>query len=517
MPTLDLNFRFSSATAQAFYFCGKRNIGWNSGFGAGKTYTASQKLVTLLTKFPGYRVAIGRYSATALKKTTMQTFFKVCPEFLYDPAYGGKRVDAQIPYLDLVNGSRVYWIHLDEFDETSLRSLEINACLIDQAEEIKESTYIELDNRVGRWDEVTVPDDLLAQYPNWPRNDFTGKPLAPAYNISLFNPPDEGEFSWLYERFHPDSEVHQSKFSRTYAYFQSSSVENKALPKENLEALLSRDEEWQHRFVHGNFGRGEGAIHLISPKSILDVDEEWVREKLLKKGSLARVLDHGATAPTCCLWFAAINGIYFCYREYYRPEDIVSVHRRNISDLSFGEEYSLNLADPSIFRRESEKYGGFWSVADEYSDVHNSSDLADVPPLYWSPADNNEFATRNRINELLKCNPLVPHPVTGELGSPRLYFIKRNASNPQGCEHVIKQLGSQKKKLLAEINGKKVYCDDRDDKVTDHAYDPLRYYTASHLGMPKEPKQKAKPNTFKAAMDRIRALKILSEQNGANF
>jgi phage terminase large subunit len=93
MPDYELDFKFSSDIAEQFFFCGKRNICWVSGYGAGKTYTACQKILALLTKFPGYRIAIGRYSNTELKRTTMQTFFKVCPPALYDEAYGGKRVD----------------------------------------------------------------------------------------------------------------------------------------------------------------------------------------------------------------------------------------------------------------------------------------------------------------------------------------------------------------------------------------------------------------------------------------
>lgn len=512
MSTIDLKFRFSSDIAEESFFCGKRNIALNGGFGSGKSYVVCQKLIALLLKFPGYRVAIGRYSATDLKRTTMQTFEKICPKELYDPAYGGKRVDAPIPYIDFVNGSRVYWLHFDQHTETSLRSLEINSAFIDQAEEVQESTYIELDNRIGRWDEVEVPQDLLDQFPNWPRNSFTDRPMAPAFHIVVFNPPDEGEFSYLYQRYHPDSIEWQKKYRDTHAYFQLASTDNKALPKENLDTLLSRDDEWQNRFVRGNFGRGAGAIHQISTLSILDVDEEWVREKLLKKGALCRVLDHGASAPTCCTWWASVSGLYFGYREYYRPDDVISSHRRAIVELSGDEIYNRNLADPSIFRKQSEKNGSFWTTANEYSDSHIDGKDSDVPPIYWSPADNNEFATRNRINELLKIHPMVPHPITSELGAPRIYFLRRSETYPQGLEHTIKETASQKKKLLAEINGKKIYCDERDEGISDHSYDCLRYFCASHLGNAITPKPKAKPNSFRSLQARIKAMGLLEDE-----
>jgi len=222
---------------------------------------------------------------------------------------------------------------------------------------------------------------------------------------------------------------------------------------------------------------------------------------------LCRVLDHGASAPTACTWWATIGGLYYCYREYYRPNDIVSVHRRNITDLSGDETYVRNLADPAIFKKQSEKYGGFWTVADEYSDSK-----LDTPPLHWSPSDNNEFATRNRINELLQVNPLVPHPITGEKGAPRIYFIRKRPGSSFGCEHIIRETSSQKKTLLCEINGKKVYSDERDDSLSDHSYDTLRYFCASHLGSATEPKPKARPNSFNELRKRIRAMKLLEDE-----
>src|SRR5574343_1764484 len=112
--SIDLNFRFSSPVAEAVFNCQKRNICWNSGYGAGKTYLFCQRAVALLSKFPGYRIAIGRYSNTELKRTTMQTFYKVCPPELYDEKLGGKRVDS-LGYVDLINGSRVYWMHFDQY------------------------------------------------------------------------------------------------------------------------------------------------------------------------------------------------------------------------------------------------------------------------------------------------------------------------------------------------------------------------------------------------------------------
>jgi hypothetical protein len=178
----------------------------------------------------------------------------------------------------------------------------------------------------------------------------------------------------------------------------------------------------------------------------------------------------------------------------------------------------VNLADPSIFRKSNEKYGGFWSVADEYLDP-----TLDSPPIGWSPADNNEFATRNRINELLRISGSITHPNLLDLnqepmkGAPRVYFIKKTKDYAFGCDHILRETASQRKKLLDEVNGKKIYSDEREASVSDHSYDTFRYYCASHLASKSEGRPKPKPGSFFAARDRIKAVKIARDMYGMSF
>jgi hypothetical protein len=73
------------------------------------------------------------------------------------------------------------------------------------------------------------------------------------------------------------------------------------------------------------------------------------------------------------------------------------------------------------------------------------------------------------------------HPLTGESPAPGLYFIARDIENPHGCEQIIAQTSSQKRKLIGNVNGKAFFSDERDDKVVDHAYDVVRYKIALHL------------------------------------
>ena len=190
----------------------------------------------------------------------------------------------------------------------------------------------------------------------------------------------------------------------------------------------------------------------------------------------------------------------FCYREYYQPDRLISYHRESIAALSEHESYQFNLADPSIFAKMMQKHGGRWCVADEYADVVN---LPRGNALFWSPADNNELGTRNRINEYLHVDPNRIHPVTKERGAPRLYFVKRTDAYPNGCSNILKETRSQKRVAVGTDGGVPVFTDERDDTIRDHGYDVLRYFIASRAPLAQDRAQKPDARSWLAAQQRL--------------
>jgi len=459
---LELNINFANKAQREFYFSTARNQCFSGGFNNGKTYSGCLKAFTLLTTFPNYRMAISRQTLADLKKTTMQTFFKICPRELL------ARHNEQDGFTEFINKSVIYWLHLDKVDESTLRGLEINSSLVDQAEETEEKVYDVLDGRIGRWDDAQIPESLLND--NWPRSPKTGKPIAPSYNMLLCNP--DTQFHYIFRKYHPDS------LERRANYFYTEGEWDAGLgSSETYSEALKHDEEWVAKYVKGQWGISNAQIHTLPSASLLEYSPELI-EKILKKGNLFRVLDHGDASPTCCLWFAVLDGNYICYREYYVPSQPISYHRKAIRDLSGEEVYSGNFADPQIFKKTSQKDGGFWTVADEYMDLK-----LDSPPLHWIPADNNEHATRNRINELLK--------------RTSIQFIKRSTEYPNGCFHAINELQSQRRKSLGYIDGKQIFCDDREESVADHAYDCIRYFVAMHGSGRSVPARRVPQNSIK--------------------
>lgn len=427
------------------------------GYGSAKTYGASLKLHRLIEKYPESRWAIIRRCQKQLRATTMITFDNMTPSWALRA-----RNDIE-GTREFLNGSSVRYLGLDTPDSMGvLQGLEINGAFVDQAEELSQKTWDLIDARVGRWTKLPK--------------------MPPRYLFATANPTDE--LHWLYERFAEESPDREEWRARGYECIVADSRTNRFLPQANLDALLSKDEEFQRRFVRGEWGNPEGRIFSVDPLSYLEPTEELLL-KIQQTMHLHRSLDHGDSAPTCCLWHATDgDGNIYVFREYYVPDRLVSDHRRAIAALSGNETYRSQLADPTIFYKVAQKYGGKWSISDEYSD---NRVLPRNTALYWSPADNAEQPSRSRIKEYLRVDPEHVHPVTREKGAPRLYFVRKTLGYSNGCDRVILELKSQKRVKVEEAGGRDVYSDERDDTVPDHAYDALKYFVISRPTVMREP------------------------------
>ena len=502
---MNIKFDFISPQQAAFVHALKRNTCFSGGYGNGKTFTGCLKVALLMAKFKNYRVAICRRKFSDLTRTTMSTFFKLCPPALYDPRNGGKRTDS-LGKLRLVNGSEIFWLHLEDYDDSVVRGLEVDSVLVDQAEEISEHIYLHLAARVGRWDQAIVPDGIDTQH--LARHKLTGKPVAPAYMMLLCNPDTKDH--WIYKRYHPDSPAFQEKYHHTHLMIQSASTDNPLLDAELVEEMKGRGRQFNQRFVQGIWGNAGGAIHQVDEMSILRHEElpSGFLEMILSEGRLIRVMDHGDASPTCVLWFCMWNEYVFCYREYYQAATLISEHRKNISDLSINpftnrhERYFLDLADPAIFKKTAQKQGGWYTVAEEYTDqsyeekkIHNGKVITLAPPIFWNPADNSEFLCRSRLNELLKPREGLKHPFLPLSGSPSLFFIHKSPDIPHGVHEGLYQIMNQKYKKIDNVDGNDIYSDERGNGV-DHAYDCVRYFAGHYHNIVKEAKKPLGERTF---------------------
>ena len=452
------------------------------GFNSGKTTAAILHMLALCQAFPGYKVAVLRKTFKDLSLTTRPSF-----DQWIDPKHTMQPTNEKV--VTLKNGSSFIFHHLDSPQSaTILKGLEINAAILDQAEQMNERTFTILMGRLGRWKGAKVPAHTLATHQgDWPWKNQSQQPVPPVSCMLTANPSEEGdpELHWLWQRFSSDSQMWHQKWNRLgYRQMVLPSTDNKFAGEQNLQLLLQQEEDYVRRFVYGEWVKSKGHLFRLSEDSIIDYDADLVRH-MQTTMHLGRVLDHGDSAPTCCIWFAVDDAHnIFVWQEYYQVgtteerDYIVSDHRSAIAALSGELSFRTNLADPSIFNK-SRGVDGYnrrerrWTIADESSDRRI---ITDDNAIYWKPADHNEDLSRQRLRQYLREDDTHRHPFTGELGAPHLYFIRQDERTwPHGCYHSIREIRSAKLEVKAENDGKPIFGKDRDPSIPDHALDCVRY------------------------------------------
>jgi hypothetical protein len=370
-----------------------------------------------------------------------------------------------------------------------------------------EESFDMLMGRLGRWEATEVPHALIeaeqAAGREWLYyHAASGRPAPPPYAMATANPlPDLKH--WIYQRFHPDSKAYRRTYAaQGYRMFEMPSVENRFLSKVNRDILLASGAS----FTASRWGKTGGTIHDIPAAAKIEATPQFM-EWLVNGCTLHRALVHGEATPTCVLW-AAVDGLgnIFVYREYYKPNPLISEHRRAIAALSAGEAYIFNLAPKALFAGRTSKVAGqvvqMPAVAEGFADCYEQPAAT---ALFLQPIDADEIIVRNRINEFLTIDPARRHPVTGELGAPRLYFIQATDSHPDGCLEALSETQAQRRKKVGTDLGRPVYSDDREDKIAAPAYDALRVLLASRLPSMAPAKLRIPAGSFMAAREAARS------------
>jgi len=443
------------------------------GVGSGKTFIAILKILYLLDQYPGSKAALIRQRATQLRKTVASSLWKVL-----DMRHVARRNDNEGTIV-LKNGSELHMRHLDKENSIEdLKSFEINFAMIDQAEDISETAFDTLLERVGRWTGALK----RGGYPkNWPYVNELGEKTPPPYVILTSYSP--GYEHWVTNRFWEHGEERELYRSRGYDHCIGSTRDNKALTKQYIQSRLDMGEEYVQRYVDAEvWGANEGRIFNLEADSLLEPTSDLLQK--IKKMRIHRVLDHGEFSPTACLWYATDSdqNVFF-YREYMKGNEVVATHRENIFEMSKpdgdGEgfpKYYSQYADPSIFNKNRGRTATekpTWGVSDEWNDCNNQPrDTA----VWWRPATNDEAMTIARVRDFLRIDPLHRNPITGKMGAPRIYFIKKSDIYPYGCKETIADVRAARRvEIGINPDGTKQYKDERDDKVRDHLLDCVRY------------------------------------------
>ena len=444
------------------------------GVGSGKSYVGILKLLYLLDMYPGSRGVIVRQRFSSLKKTTAATLWKLLPSDRI------ARRNNNEGTVWLKNGSQLILLHLDKEDSLdNLKSMELNFGYIDQAEDVTAEAFDTLQERLGRWTGATKRGGYPA---DWPYRTEVGDPIPPAYLfISAYSP---GYEHWITSRFWEHGAERERYRKDGYLTLVGSTRDNPNLTKQYIKGRLAMGKEYVERMVDAStWGANEGAIFRLEDHHLLDYSEDLMH-RIHTKMRMHRVMDHGEAVPTAVLWYAtdSDNNVFF-YREYGQAGLLVSEHRQYVQNLSKTDfpgdtevHYHSNYADPAIFaksRGRGVNTAPQWAVADEWSDrriVDGSTSIV------WRPANNNESMTINRVREYMRFDRNHLHPLKGEPGSPRVFFVRQSPKHPQGLHETLKDIRAAKRTVVGvNADGTKQFKDDRDDTVRDHWLDCVRY------------------------------------------
>jgi hypothetical protein len=114
----------------------------------GKTYCALGTLLLLCSKYPGSRWAIVRDTLATIKRTVIPSFFKICPNGFF------KSYNQDTQVITLTNGSEIL-LFAENFDEDKLllrwRGLEVNGFVLEEANELQESSFYKAMERAGTY------------------------------------------------------------------------------------------------------------------------------------------------------------------------------------------------------------------------------------------------------------------------------------------------------------------------------------------------------------------------------
>lgn len=229
MPSLTLDYQ-PFAKQREFHSSRSRYKLYGGGMGGGKTYALCAEVIMLLSEYAGNRGVIVRKTMTNLRRTTMVTFFKLCPEELI------RSYNQMTGVVEFVNGSVLLFMDADvskDIELNKLKGLEIGFFGIEEANEVSERVFQILTTRL-RW---KLPNGTEPLY----------------FGLLTSNP----ETSWVKKRF-------IDKFHHDHEFVSSLPSENPFLPSEYLESLdqiLSDDDK--QKYLFGNWTIKDNPQQLI--------------------------------------------------------------------------------------------------------------------------------------------------------------------------------------------------------------------------------------------------------------
>lgn len=222
-----------TSSQEKFWTSEKKFVLFSGGYGCGKSMVLTLKAIELALKYPKNYILMGRLTYPELRDTLLKEFFSLCPEHLIKDYL---KAEGRVIFW---NKSEIVFRHLDTIAEGEIRSMNLGAFFIDQAEEIERAVFNGLRGRLRR----QLKD----------AEDNPGDKNLRGY-LSC-NPA----LSWLFDEF-------KQRPKPEYEVIEASTLENKQnLPEEYVKDLMNYPENYKKQYVYGIWD-----TDLLSDKVVFD-------------------------------------------------------------------------------------------------------------------------------------------------------------------------------------------------------------------------------------------------------
>lgn len=393
-------------------------IAYVGGIGSGKTVIGCLTMLAMAVQKSGTYLVCRQYMPE-LKMTTYKQFLDMCPPELI---VEHRIADSLIRLRSTDGVSTIYFRGLDEFDK--LRSLNLNAFWIDEANQVSEEAFLLLQGRL--------------RGAAWRKGIITSNPSG---------------HDFLYKWFKDKSHIVKDEIKELFHLVRAPTTENIHLPDGYVDSMLNTwSKERILREIEGSMDAFEGKVyeefnefvHCIHPFAI---PKEWDR---------FIGIDHGYRNPAAWVYGAVgPDGEIYIYKEYYQTEklikEIVYENMALMKEMNLDyKKLKLAVIDPAVKQTRGATGESDW---DEY--------LRHLPKDFPITFANNDVTLGiDRVKQYMKVDDKSKKP---------LFYVFNS------CKNVLDEISQYRyPELKPNQDGKKAEHE-KPIKAKDHSLDAIRY------------------------------------------
>lgn len=402
------------------------------GYGNGKTTALAVKALKICRDYPGSEGLLARSTYPKLNDTLRKVFMSWCP-----PHWIKRRPTQDDNTCYLTNGTVINFRYIaqrgknspDGSSTSNLLSATYDWIGVDQVEdpEITEKDILDLFGRLR---------GSTPYRPNKGEDDISMPSIGPQWVMLTLNPTRNWAYKKLIRPYHvwkehgivlPDLIVGKDKQPIIEVYESSTYANAKHLGERYLTLLEGTYKgQMRERYLMGKWAAFEGLVHpsFERGKHMITRDQALAHlfdcRKRHVKLAVLEMYDFGLVSPSVyILAFIDDFGRIICIDGYYEPEcgyELQPAKIRSVRDRYTGQLRVTDdvVADPAIFRKQVIKGRSRGeSIANLYREMN----------IFMKPGHNEIISGIAKVNAYLSGRVDIPHLITGEMGSPLIYFV----------------------------------------------------------------------------------------------